>query len=72
MMQKALYTGGGVSLSPMPGEGRTVSSYVRLIADEGMAITNGETVTTAMDVPAADAWTWSDCEAPPDPEEPDA
>lgn len=52
MTRITLYTGGGVSLSPQPGEGRSVSTYVRLLADDGMGITNGVRVTTAIDVPA--------------------
>ena len=71
MKQVSLYTGNGVSLSPIPAEGRTESRYVRLIADEGMAITNGETVTVCVDVLAEDAQNWRDCEMPEaeDPEE---
>ena len=64
MIQKTLYTGNGVSLSPNYKEGRTISRYVRLIADEGMAITNGETVTVCVDVLAEDAEKWTDCEMP--------
>lgn len=71
MIQKTLYTGNGVSLSPIWAEGRTESRYVRLIADEGRAITDGETVTVCVDVLAEDAQKWTDCELPEadDPEE---
>lgn len=69
MNQKTLYTGNGVSLSPIWAEGRTESRYVRLIADDGMAITNGETVTVCVDVLAVDAHKWTDCEMPPEEEE---
>lgn len=69
MIQKALYTGNGVSLSPIWAEGRTESRYVRLIADDGMAITNGDTVTFCVDVLAEDAHKWTDCEMPPEEEE---
>lgn len=69
MIQKTLYTGAGVSLSPIWAEGRTESRYVRLIADEGMAITNGETITVCVDVLATDAHNWTDCEMPPEEEE---
>lgn len=62
MTQKPLYTGGGVSLSPVYAEGRTESKYVRLIADDGMAITNGVTVTVCKDVLASEASNWTDCE----------
>lgn len=66
MIQKTLYTGNGVSLSPMYAEGRTESKYVRLIADEGKAITNGVTVTACVDVLKADVGNWTDCELPTD------
>lgn len=69
MIRKVLYTGNGVSLSPIWEEGRTESRYVRLIADDGMAITNGETVTVCVDVLAEDAHKWTDCEMPPEEEE---
>lgn len=64
MIQKILYIGNGVSLSPMYAEGRTESEYVRLIADEGKAITNGVTVTACVDVLRTDADNWTDCELP--------
>lgn len=64
MIQKTLYTGNGVSLSPVCAEGRTESRYVRLIADDGMGITDGTTVTVCMDVLAEDAHDWTDCELP--------
>ena len=66
MIQKTLYTGNGVSLSPMYAEGRTESKYVRLIADDGKAVTNGVTVTTCVDVLKADVGNWTDCELPPE------
>lgn len=65
MIQKPLYTGNGVSLSPILAEGRTESRYVRLIADEGMAITNGDTVTDCVYLLADDVQNWRDCEMPP-------
>lgn len=68
MISKTLYTGGGVSLSPMFAEGRTESKYVRLIADDGMAITNGTTVTTCVDVLAENVENWTDCDLPTDEE----
>lgn len=68
MIQKTLYTGNGVSLSPMYAEGRTESKYLRLIADDGKAITNGITVTTCVDVLKTDASNWTDCELPPEEE----
>ena len=66
MIQKSLYTGGGVSLSPVNAEGRTLSKYVRLIAEDGKGITNGVTVTTCVDVLKDDAHNWTDCELPPE------
>lgn len=62
MRQITLYTGDGVSLSPQNGEGRTVSQYTRLIADDGKAITNGSIVTICIDVPNAEIVNWSDCD----------
>ena len=62
MRQITLYTGDGVSLSPQNGEGRTVSQYTRLIADDGKAITNGSIVTICIDVPSAEIVNWSDCD----------
>lgn len=69
MITKKLYTGNGVSLSPIEAEGRKLSAYVRLVAEDGMAITNGSTVTTCADVLATDVPKWSDCEAPADEDE---
>ena len=57
-----LYTGGGVSLSPQDGEGRHLSDHVRLVSDEGMAITDGETVTVCVDTRHPEKW--ADCELP--------
>lgn len=45
MIQKTLYTGNGASLSPVYAEGRTESKYIRLIAEEGKAITDGAEVS---------------------------
>ena len=64
MITMKLYTGNGVSLSPINTEGRKLSAYVRLVAEDGMAITNGSRVTTCADVLAIDASNWKDCEAP--------
>lgn len=64
MITMKLYTGGGVSLSPVNADGRKLSQYVRLVAEEGRAITDGITVTTCADVPAAETGNWTDCEAP--------
>lgn len=59
MKQLALYTGGGVSLSPRSGEGRRVSNYVRLIAEDGCAITDGNVITACIDTLTPENWT--DC-----------
>jgi hypothetical protein len=69
MIQKPLYTGNGVSLSPVYAEWRTESRYVRLIADEGRAITDGETVTVCVDVLKTETDKWADCDLPPEEEE---
>lgn len=61
-----LYTGGGVSLSPTNGAGRRLSAYVRLIADEGMGITDGRSITVCADTRRPELW--SDCPLP-EPEE---
>lgn len=39
MIKVALYTGAGVSLSPLCPDGAKLSSFVRLVADEGMGLT---------------------------------
>lgn len=46
-------------LLPMAHEDR-----FRLDADEGMALTDGETVHSVIDIPAADLEMWSEIEAP--------
>lgn len=57
-----LYTGGGVSLSPQDGEGRTKTAYIRLVADDGKCITDGNIVTTCIDTNTPEKW--SDCDTP--------
>ncbi|MBO7251797.1 MAG: hypothetical protein J6V25_04130 [Oscillospiraceae bacterium] len=71
MKKKQLYKNNYIYLTEHLGEDCTESRYVRLIADDGMAITNGETVTVCVDVLAEDAQNWRDCEMPEaeDPEE---
>ena len=69
MKQVILYTGNGVSLSPVYAEGRTESKYIRLIADDGKAITNGASVTVCVDVLKENASLWTDCELPTEEEE---
>ena len=62
MKQIILYTGNGVSLSPINAEGRKVSKYIRLVAEENKAITNGAVITVCVDVLATDIDSWHDCE----------
>lgn len=69
MIKKELYSGNGVSLSPIKEEGRSLSNYVRLIADDGFAITNGTVTTTCVDVLSDETEAWTDCELPPVEEE---
>ena len=71
MTTKILYTGGGASLSPVQRDGSIDSDYIRIVADEGKAITNGTIVTTVIDVINSDVQNWSDCDLPPVPPEPE-
>ena len=66
-----LYTGGGVSLSPTQREGSVEADYVRLVAEDGYAIINGEYVDDVIDVRKSDVQNWHDCEKPPTPPEPE-
>ena len=59
-----LYTGGGVSLSPLNGEGRYLSNYVRLVAGEGKAVTNGNVISQCIDVLATDVSNWTEIDEP--------
>lgn len=70
MKQLTLYTGSGVSLSPVYAEGRAESKYVRLVADDGNAITDGETVSVCVDVLKENVPLWTDCDLPEDEPEP--
>ena len=47
---------GGVSVSPVKPDGDCTELY-RLVADEGMTLTNGETVTACTDTDTPDIWT---------------
>ncbi len=62
MIQKKLFQGNGVSLTPVYTVGRRESAYVRLIAEENMAITDGVTVSTCADVRISDTERWADCD----------
>ena len=55
---------GGVTVSPIKPDAE-YTELCRLIADEGMAITNGVIITDCIDVDSADGWT--DCEQPEPP-----
>lgn len=46
---------GGTTVSPIKPDCEYTEMY-RLIADEGKALTNGETVTSCVDVDSADGW----------------
>ncbi len=64
MTKQPLYTGGGVSLSPVYAEGRRESAYVRLVADDGKALQKGEIVSPCVDVLADDVSNWVEIDAP--------
>lgn len=68
MMQMVLYTGNGASLTPIAAEGRDTSVYVRLVADDGKVLQNGDTVTQCIDVLAKDVGNWIEIDEP-EPEE---
>lgn len=63
-----LYTGGGISFSTEFVEGRTESNYVRLAADDGMILVNGEREAFCVDVPKTDAGNWQEIEYVEDPD----
>lgn len=66
MKRKTLYRylreDGGYTVSPVKPEGTAYTKRYRLIAEEGMAITDGETVTEVVDVKSYAGW--RDCEKP--------
>lgn len=70
MVQKQLYTSEAAYLTEHPSENCTISLFVRLIADDGKAITDGETVTVCVDVLKENVPLWMDCEMPPEEPEP--
>lgn len=63
MTQIPLYIGNGVTLSPINAEGRVLSKYVRIVADEGKAITNGQVICAIKDILISDLDKWQDCES---------
>ena len=66
MKRKTLYRylreDGGYTVSPTKPEGTAYSKRYRLIAEEGMAITDGETIAEVIDVKSYAGW--RDCEKP--------
>ena len=69
MIRKMLYRyerdGGGFTVSPERPEGKHYNVRWRLIAEEGRAITDGETTVTVIDVQhRKDCEAWSDCDLP--------
>ena len=64
MRKETLYTGNGVYFTIRKAEGMTEADFVRLTAEEGKAITNGEDITTTADVPKEHTAMWTDCEKP--------
>ena len=71
MIEMKLYTGGGASFSPVYRDGSIESDYVRLVADDVHAITNGEDVTTVIDIKKTEKFNWTDCDLPPIPPDPE-
>jgi hypothetical protein len=67
MKQMILYKkAGAYSYSPI-NDGGEPSGLVRLIPDEGMALTNGVDTVSAIDVRSEDIPKWSEVIAPPEP-----
>ena len=56
---------GGMTVTPVrPSEAGFRTDYVRLVADDGKAITDGKIVACCIDVRADDAGGWTDCDGP--------
>lgn len=53
---KFIREGGGVTVSPIKPENTEYIDMVRIIADEGKLLTNGERQTPCADVYTADGW----------------
>lgn len=64
MRKEILYTGEKVYFSIHQSAGMVESDFIRLTAEEGKAITNGEDITTTADVPKEYLDKWTDCEKP--------
>lgn len=73
MKRKTLYRyireDGGVTVSLVKPEDREYTKRYRLIAEDGMAITNGEIITEVIDVESYKGWT--DCEKEAEEYEPE-
>lgn len=63
-LYKFIRPDGGVTVSPIKPEGE-YSEMLRLVADEGMILKNGEVETTCTDVLSTD--NWEEIEAPEEP-----
>ena len=64
MIKVALYTGAGVSLSPLCQKGAKLSTFVRLVADDGKALTkDGVNFTTCVDTVSVDGWYEKDADS---------
>lgn len=61
MRQITLYAGAGATRTPTYVDGRTESNYVRIVAEDGMMITDGIKTATCIDVPATEIDKWRDC-----------
>lgn len=57
-----LYTGMGASFTPVYMEGRHDSGYTRIVAEDGMYVTDGEQIMSCTDVPDAEVGMWRDCD----------
>ena len=56
---------GGMTVTPVrPSEAGFRTDYVRLVADDGKAITDGEIVACCIDVRADGPGGWTDCDGP--------
>lgn len=64
MKSKPLYTSDTATFTPVYADGVRETDMVRLIADDGRAITNGELVGTCFDVKANSVSNWTDCDLP--------
>ena len=56
-LYRSIRPDGGVTVSPNRPENADYTIKYRLIADEGMALTDGTTVTACVDAESADGWT---------------